>query len=313
MLIRTFLTTISLGFTLFSQSACAQTASYSVEQVSDGIYYHQGVHEDATEENFGAIANVGFIIGEDCVAVVDSGGSYKEGELLAAALKSVTDKPVCYVINTHVHPDHTLGNAAFKSSDTIYIGHEKLPAAMAAREGFFERNFSETLGDAYIGTEFIPPSQTVSIGQPVTIDLGQRKLVLTAYTTSHTDHDLTVFDEQTETLWTGDLLFIERTPALDGSINGWIAISEQLQQMPVKYVVPGHGPAGSADIGQAGWLAQLHYLTTIRQQIRDIILDFGTIEEATSSVGLAEKDKWLLFDEYHRRNVTAAFVELEWE
>lgn len=313
MLIRTFLTAISLGFALISQSACAQTASYSVEQVSDGIYYHQGVHEDASTTNLGAIANVGFIIGDDCVAVIDSGGSYKEGELLAQAIKSLTDKPVCYVINTHVHPDHTLGNAAFKSAHTLYIGHDKLPAAMAAREDFFQRSFSDILGDAYTGSEFIPPSQTVSVGQPVTIDLGQRELVLTAYTTSHTDHDLTVFDKQTKTLWTGDLLFIERTPALDGSINGWITVSEQLQQMSVNYVVPGHGPAGSADIGQDGWQAQLRYLTTIRQQIRDIILDFGTIEEATTSVGLEEKDKWLLFDEYHRRNVTAAFVELEWE
>jgi quinoprotein relay system zinc metallohydrolase 2 len=312
MLIRALLTTISLGITLFSQTACAQQ-TYSVEQVADGIYYHQGVHEDASVENFGAIANVGFIIGSDCVAVVDSGGSYKEGELLAEAVRSMTDKPVCYVINTHVHPDHTLGNAAFKTADTIYIGHEKLPAAMAARKDFFQRNFSEALGDAYTGTEFIAPSQTVSIDQPVTIDLGNRELVLTAFSTSHTDHDLTVFDQQTQTLWTGDLLFIERTPALDGNINGWIAISEQLQQMQVNYVVPGHGPAGNADIGRAGWQAQLHYLTTIRQQIRDIILDFGTIEEATASVGLTEKDKWLLFDEYHRRNVTAAFVELEWE
>ncbi len=312
MLIRALLTTISLGITFFSQTACAQQ-TYSVEQVTDGIYYHQGVHEDASVENFGAIANVGFIIGSDCVAVIDSGGSYKEGELLAKAVQSVTDKPVCYIINTHVHPDHTLGNAAFNGAHTIYIGHEKLSAAMAAREDFFKRSFSETLGDAYTGTEFIAPSQTVSIDQPVTIDLGNRELVLTAFTTSHTDHDLTVFDKQTQTLWTGDLLFIERTPALDGSINGWIAISEQLQQMPVNYIVPGHGPAGSTDLGQAGWQAQLLYLTSIRQQIRDIILDFGTIEEATASVGLAEKDKWLLFDEYHRRNVTAAFVELEWE
>jgi len=313
MLIRSLLTTFSLAIALISQTACAQSQPYSVEQVSDGIYYHQGVHEDASIENFGAIANVGFIIGNDCVAVIDSGGSYKEGALLAEALKSVTDKPVCYVINTHVHPDHTLGNAAFKSAHTIYIGHEKLPAAMAAREDFFLRNFSETLGDAYTGTEFIPPSQTVRVGQPVTIDLGQRQLVLTAYSTSHTDHDLTVFDQQTQTLWTGDLLFINRTPALDGSINGWITTSEELQQMPIEYVVPGHGPAGGTGVAQAGWQAQLNYLTTIRQQIRDIIMDFGTIEDATSSVGLAEKNNWLLFDEYHRRNVTAAFVELEWE
>lgn len=293
-------------------SAAAGSDLYPLQKVTDGIFYHQGLHEDATAENIGAIANVGFIIGEQCVAVIDSGGSYREGELLYKALKEQTDKPVCYVINTHVHPDHMLGNAAFKSENPVYVGHEKLPAAMAARKSFFERAFSDTLGAAFKGAEFIPPSQTVAVGKPITLDLGSRELVLTAYTTAHTDHDLTVFDSKTQTLWTGDLLFIDRIPALDGSINGWIAISEDFQQANIENLVPGHGPAVKNNIADA-WQAQLNYLTLIREQIRAIISDFGTIEEATTSVGLSEKDQWLLFEHYHRRNVTAAFVELEWE
>lgn len=292
--------------------ACAQSPAYQLEQVADGVFYHQGVHEDATPENIGAIANVGFIIGDDCVAVIDSGGSFKEGEMLKQTLETRTDKPVCYVINTHVHPDHLLGNAAFKDAKPAYIGHEKLPAALAARKDFFEKAFSETLGEAYKGSEFIAPDQTVSVGEPLTLDLGNREIVLTAYTTAHTDHDLTVFDKQTRTLWTGDLLFIDRIPALDGSINGWIKNSQALQQLDVTYVVPGHGPAGK-DQWQQGWQQQLTYLTTIREQIREIIFDFGTIEDATSHVGRQFKDKWLLYEDYHKRNVTAAFVELEWE
>ena len=292
--------------------ACAQPPEYQMQQVTDGVFYHQGVHEDATPENIGAIANVGFIIGEDCVAVIDSGGSYKEGTLLRQALESHTDKPVCYVINTHVHPDHLLGNAAFKDAEPVYVGHEKLPAALTARKDFFERAFAETLGEAYKGSEFIAPDQTVAVGTPLTLDLGQREIVLTAYTTAHTDHDLTVLDKNTRTLWTGDLLFIDRIPALDGSINGWIKNSKTLQQMDVTYVVPGHGPAGDQQ-WQQGWQKQLDYLTGIREQIRDIIYDFGTIEDATSSVGIQFRDQWQLFEDYHKRNVTAAFVELEWE
>lgn len=305
-------TSLSLGLMLLTQSVSADNQSYQVEEVSDGVFYHQGVHEDATAENIGAIANVGFIIGDDCVAVIDSGGSFEEGRRLRRALETKTDKPVCYVINTHVHPDHILGNAVFKDANPIYIGHDKLPAALAAREDFFQRVFTETLGDAFTGAEFIAPGQTVSVDPPLTIDLGQRELLLTAYSTSHTDHDLTVFDKNTKTLWTGDLLFIDRIPSLDGSINGWIKNIEQLQQWKVCYVIPGHGPAGQ-DQWQQGWQNQLDYLTTIREQIRQIIYDFGTIDDAISSVGLKQKDKWLLFEDYHRRNVTAAFVELEWE
>ena len=285
---------------------------YSIKEVTSGIFYHQGIHEDASENNIGAIANVGFIIGDHCVAVIDSGGSYLEGSYLRLAIKEQTDLPVCYVINTHVHPDHILGNAAFKDDNPTFIGHEKLPAALAARQPFFERTFKETLGKVYEGTEFIAPTMTVSVDTPITIDLGNRILTLSAYTTSHTDHDLTVLDNSTNTLWTGDLLFMSRIPVLDGSINGWINTMQQLQTMKLNFVIPGHGTA-SNDQWQQGLENQLRYFTVVRDGIRDIIADLGTIDEASKKVGISEQNSWELFDNYHRRNVTASFVQLEWE
>lgn len=294
-------------------AACVQADSdYPVEKVTEGLFYHQGVHEDASAENIGAIANVGFIIGNDCVAVIDSGGSYREGEKLLKALREKTDKPVCYVINTHVHPDHVLGNAAFQNEDPEFVGHEKLPDAINARGSHYAEQFEEILGDAYAGSEFISPDITVERGSPLELDLGDRPLTLSAYSTAHTDHDLTVLDSKTRTLWTGDLLFVNRTPALDGSINGWIEVINDLQSMDVDYVVPGHGAASRGNASQ-DWQALQTYLTEVRDQIRVIIENFGTIQEATDSVGTSFENEWLLFDEYHRRNVTAAFKELEWE
>ena len=297
---------------LFLFTTCYADEHYPIKQVTSGIYYHQGVHQDANQENMGAIANVGFIVGEKCVAVIDSGGSYLEGTYLRKAIKQKTDLPVCYVINSHVHPDHLFGNAAFKEDSPEFVGHKKLPAASAARQTVYERVFKETLGDAYAGSEFIAPTLTVEAGKPITIDLGNRPLTLTAYTTSHTDHDLTVLDNNTNTLWTGDLLFMDRIPVMDGSINGWIKTISQLQNMDLNYVVPGHGPA-SDNLWQQGLANELRYFSTIRDEIRIIIEDFGTIQQATEQVGQQEKNQWELFDNYHRRNVTASFAELEWE
>jgi len=299
-----------IGSLLLSNISAAE--NYNVTKVAEGIYYHQGVHEDASPDNFGAIGNASFVIGDQCVAIIDSGGSYMEGTYLRQAIKEHTDLPVCYVINTHVHPDHLLGNAAFKDSTPEYIGHEKLPAALAARKPFFVRVFKETLGDAYAGSEFIAPTRTVSLNEPVTLDLGNRELTLTAYTTSHTDHDLSVLDKNTNTFWTGDLLFMGRIPVIDGSINGWINTIEQLQTRQFNYVIPGHGPAG-CNQWQQGLKDELRYFRIIRSEIREIIADLGTIDQATETVGLQERAHWELFDQYHRRNITASFVELEWE
>ena len=285
---------------------------YLIKEVSSGIYYHQGIHEDPSEENSGAIANVGFIIGSRCVAVIDSGGSYLEGTYLREAIKAKTDRPVCYVINTHVHPDHTFGNAAFKDDNPVFIGHNKLPAAMASRQGFFTKVFKETLGSAFEGTEFIAPSKTVSITEPLILDLGDRTLTLNAYPTSHTDHDLTILDNNTKTLWTGDLLFMERIPVLDGSINGFISTITLLQKMDLNFVVPGHGPA-SSNLWRQGLANELRYFTVLRDEIRIIIEDMGTIDQASKQVGILEQNSWELFERYHRRNITASFVQLEWE
>lgn len=285
---------------------------YPLKQVSEGIYYHQGAQEDADQHNKGEIANTGFIMGDKCIAVVDSGGSYLEGKALLAAIREKSDLPICYVINTHAHPDHFLGNAAFKDTGATFIGNAKMPAAIEARKSFYETRFQEILGKYFKGTEFIEPTLLVSVDKPITIDLGNRELVLNSYPTSHTDNDLTVLDKKTKTLWAGDLLFVKRIPALDGSINGWLATIKKLEAMKLNAVIPGHGPAQYKDWHQA-FDAEEHYFLTIREQIRAIINDMGTITEATGSVGLSEKGKWLLFDDYNKRNVTAAFTELEWE
>ncbi len=301
-----------LLLTVSSINISSGATDYTISELGEGIYYHQGVHEDASAQNIGAIANVSFVIGDTCVAVIDSGGSYLEGSYLRKAIKETTDLPICYVINTHVHPDHTFGNAAFKIDKPTFIGHSKLAAAMEARKTYFDHTFKDILGSTYTGTEFIPPSITVENNKPLTIDLGNRKLELTAYITAHTDNDLTVFDDTTKTLWTGDLLFIERIPALDGSINGWITVMDNMLSLDLNCIIPGHGTPAHSNWKEA-INHQLHYFNLMRDQIRSIIANLGTIDEATKSVGLTEQSNWELFDQYHRRNVTASFVELEWE
>jgi quinoprotein relay system zinc metallohydrolase 2 len=280
-----------------------------VTEVAPGVFVHRGAHEEATPRNLGGYANIGFVVGRDAVAVIDSGGSAAQGKALREAIRQVTPLPIAYVIITHGHPDHMLGTAAFEAEKPKILGHAKLPAAMAARGPFYLEHLKQVLGGLVADTRILPPGETVA--ESLSLDLGERRLRLTAYPTAHTDNDLTVLDEATGTLWAGDLVFMERLPVVDGSLKGWLRVLESLRQVEAVRVVPGHGPAS------APWpdalAAQQRYLESLLTETRAIIAEGGRIEEAVERVGRSARPDWELFEDNHPRNIVTVFTELEWE
>lgn len=285
-------------------------SEFELIEVATGIYVHQGLHEDFSSKNSGDIANLGFIVGNDSVMVIDPGGSFRIGVQLRKAIRSVTSLPISHVVYTHVHPDHIYGATAFVDVEQ-FVAHKKFQLGFAQRDGFYRQRLDYLFKDEGGKTaSSVVPAATLVVDDKVTIDLGGRMLQVQAHAVAHTDNDLTVFDQNTKTLWASDLVVSERTPSLDGSLVGWVAVLDELKAIEPALVIPGHGKTGAWEqlVGP-----QREYLETLLREVRAYVADGSRLSDALNEVMVGNSGQWKLYDLHHPSNVTKAFTELEWE
>jgi quinoprotein relay system zinc metallohydrolase 2 len=300
----------ALAFAILPGMPGQAEAALAVQQIAPGVYAHHGAVALMDRADAGDIANIGFIIGGKGVAVIDTGGSVEEGRALLTAIRSITAKPILYVINTHFHPDHIFGNAAFDGLGATFVGHANMPRALQQRGGFYLKAFHSIIGAALMkDVRIIPP--TLLVDDTRELDLGGRTLELRAWPPAHTDCDLTVYDPMTRTLFAGDVVFLQHIPIIDGSIKGWLANIPELARIPAVWVVPGHGPVTAPWPGALD--SEKTYFERLTKDIRAIIAKGDDVSEAAKTAAQSQHDDWKLFSDYNPRNATAAFAEYEWD
>ncbi|MDB6179245.1 quinoprotein relay system zinc metallohydrolase 2 [Paracoccus sp. Z330] len=290
-----------------------QLPALDLAEIAPGVHFFQGRIAQMDETPDGRIANLGVVIGRDGIAVIDAGVSRQQAQEFLVAIRRISDKPISHVILTHMHPDHVLGASFFAEAGAQVLAHSALPLALASRSQSYLDSAGRLFGPArMIGTEVVLPDQSLS--EPMALDLGGRSLLLQPVKTAHTDNDLTVFDEQTATLFTGDLLFRELTPVVDGSLLGWIDWAEMPVSQSPALIVPGHGPV-ARDFADA-IAPQKQFLSALRDSTRASI-DAGlpmsrAVPEIVQNMSHL-REGWQSFDATVARDATAAFKELEWE
>lgn len=293
--------------------ANAELPAADLRELAPGVFAHFGTSRQMEETADGRIANLGVVIGQDAVAVIDAGVSRAEGQAMHVAIRRLTDLPIRHLILTHMHPDHVLGAEVMAEAGAQITAHHALPPALEARAGSYLQSLQDLYpASEWIGTRIALPDRLVEDRDR--IDLGDRHLDLQAWPAAHTDSDLTVRDSATGTLFTGDLLFRDLTPVVDGSLKGWLDWMAGDPAAGAALIVPGHGLAATSWSEASG--PQQDFLTALATQTRAAIAAGLAMSEAVPVIAEGLQPYGTFWNSYPAtvaRNATAAYKELEWD
>ena len=223
-------------------------AAEKLTQIAENVYAYLDTKNSSKDNSFGA--NAGVIIGKEGIVVVDSLISAKEAKRFIRDIRSISRKPIKYVINTHYHLDHAFGNSEFAKLGAVIIAQENARKAM-------EKSARETL--KHIGEYGLTPNDmkgttpaypVLSYGDRMTINIGGQQIELIHARQSHTDGDTLVYLPDKKVLFAGDILFTNYHPFLgEGNIEEWAKELDDIKSMDVEKIIPGHGPlSGKKDL-----------------------------------------------------------------
>ena len=239
-----FLVLVLVLFALCGRAFAAE----KLTQIADNVYAYVDTKNSSKNNSFGA--NAGIIIGKDGIVVVDTLISAKEAKRFIRDIRTVSRKPIKYVINTHYHLDHVFGNSEFVKLGAVIIAQENDKKAM-------ENTAEETLkniGEYGLTPEDMkgttPAYPVLAYGDRMTIDIGGQQIELIHARHSHTDGDTLVYLPDKKVLFAGDILFTNYHPFLgEGNIEEWAKELDDIKSMDVEKIIPGHGPlSGKKDL-----------------------------------------------------------------
>jgi len=257
----------ALAFTapLFAAAKVEDYAQMKAEQVAPDVYAIVTPAKDfPSAENKGWNSNAIFVVTKSGVLVFDTGSSETIGKALLKTIRGVTDKPVRWVINSHGHGDHFLGNAAFVGKGVEIISSEQARARIA-KEGYEWVDRFNTMTEGATGeSKVVTPA--VAVSKENKRNFGGVEVQVLFSGDAHSPGDIMFWLPGKNVLLTGDVMYTGRAPAtFDSNAQHWIASLDRLHKMKPKVVVPGHGPVGDAQS-----IADLHdYLSTLWSLVQE--------------------------------------------
>lgn len=222
-------------------------------EIAPATYFFYGNIAEVDEHNRGFNGNAGFVVTTDSVVVIDSLGSPRLGQRMIQTIKTVTDKPIKYLIITHNHPDHAYGAIAFKALENItVVGHEGTMKYIESDRIEHSVNYRNTfIPEDMHGFSAVKPDLLIG-GEPYTkqtLTTGNKTFDIYNTGAHHSFGDLVVHQREDNIVWISDLAFNHRvTYMADGHSEHAIAAQTWLLATfkDAKLMIPGHGSAQTA-------------------------------------------------------------------
>ncbi len=275
MIIRTLFTAVCLVSSLTAQA-------FDTVRVGDNIYALVGDLGQRSPANLGHNMTSGFIVSNEGVIVIDTGGSRANAEQIHAAIRKVSDRKIIYAINTGGQDHRWFGNDYFKQQGAKIVAAESTVHDMRARGAEQIERIKPLLGDKFSGTQLVYPD--ITFAQRMTLPVKGITIDLIHSGGAHTPGDLLVWLPQSSVVYAGDTVFAERMLGiLPDSAGRWIKSLEYLRDtLKPRIVVPGHGAVTNIDRAMRD---SYDYLVFLRDAIKKRFAD-GAFDPVEASQNL---------------------------
>lgn len=285
-------------------------ADYPVTKLTDRVYVIYGPLDEPNKANQGYRNNIVFVVTKAGVVVMDVGTSVYAGNMALEKIRSVTDKPVVAVFNSHIHGDHWLGNQAFKEANPKVNIYAHANMIQQAKEGEGERwvgVFNAATDNAVVGTRPVIPNIAVKDGDIITI--GEVDFRVHDTGPGHSDSDIMIEVLQEKALFAGDNVRANTVAITVTSFKGNLLAIDRILKTDSRIFIPGHGKAGDKTVA----LKYRKFIDTLRGTVAKHYESGMPDYEMKPIVvnELAEYKHWVRFEEHIGRLVSLAYLEVQ--
>ena len=281
-----------------------------VQRVTDDVYAIVGELGNRSPENLGNNATFAFVVTDEGVVLVDSGGTAAGAAAIDAAIDTVTDQPVVKVINSGGQDHRWLGNSYFKEQGVEIIASENAVIDQQARSENQLMLLANLVGEQGSASTKPVVAET-TFESEFRFELGGKSFEIYHKGQAHTPGDSYIWLPQEKVMLTGDIVYIDRMLGVGSQSNSqsWLSVYDSMAAHNPEHLVPGHGPATSLEKANQDTYS---YLVFLRESVGAFMDDGGEMT-GIGSVDQSEFSYLLNFDSISGRNAQQVYSEMEWE